>query len=46
MTVAVDLFQVAEDGQSKKRTKMGFYRTFLVDKGFVLFLLNIDSGFN
>ena len=24
---------------------MGFYRTFLVDKGFVLFLLNIDSGF-
>ena len=29
----------------KKRTKMGFYRTFLVDKGFFLFLLNIDSGF-
>ena len=41
MTVAVDFFQVAEDGQSKKKYKNGL----LVDKGFFLFLLNIDSGF-
>ena len=41
MTVAVDFFQVAEDGQSKKNYKNGL----LVDKGFFLSLLNIDSGF-
>ena len=41
MTVAVDLFQVAEDGQSKKKDKNGL----LVDKGFFLFLLKTDSGF-
>ena len=40
MTVAVDFFQVAEDGQSKKKDKNGL----LVDKGFFLSLLNIDSG--
>ena len=41
MTVAIDFFQVAEGGQSKKKYKNGL----LVDKGFFLFLLNIDSGF-
>ena len=41
MTVAIDFFQVAEGGQSKKKYKNGL----LVDKGFFLFLLKTDSGF-
>ena len=41
MTVAIDFFQVAEGGQSKKKYKNGL----LVDKGFFLSLLKTDSGF-
>ena len=45
MTVAVDLFQVAEDGQSKKKDKNGLLQNIFGRQRIFLFLLNIDSGF-